>query len=101
MSDVAIRWDWSPEEFHPPFTIKDGQGLYLRDGLPTEGPGVVSVMARAPQLAHQEGKWYVVSAYNVPKDQLRATATSLKAMCEMKWHEHIESTNQQESNHEL
>ena len=101
MSDVAIRWDWRPEEFHPPFTIKYGQGLDLGDGLPTAGPGVVSVMASAPQITYQELKWYVVSAYNVPKGQRRATARSLKAMCEMKWHEHIESTNQQESNHEL
>jgi len=101
MSDVAIRWDWSPEEFHPPFAVLYGEGLDRDYELTPKGPGVVSVVASAPQLTVQEGMWYVVSAYNVPKDQLRATATSLKAMCEMKWHEHIESTNQQESNHEL
>ena len=101
MSDVAIRWDWDPEDLHPPFTIKYGQGLDHDYELASEGPGVVSVMASAPHMTLQKGKWYVVSAHNVPKGQRRATARSLKAMCEMKWHEHIESTNQQESNHEL
>jgi hypothetical protein len=96
MSDVDIRWDWDPENFDPPFTIRYAQGLEQEYELPSEGPGVVSVMASAPHITHQEGKWYVVSAYKVPKGQRRATATSLKAMCEMRWHEHIESINQQE-----
>jgi hypothetical protein len=96
MSDVVISWDWDPEEFGPPFTVKYGEGLGGDYELPSAGPGIVSVMASAPQITHQEGRWYVVSAYNVPKDKRRATATSLKAVCEMKWHEHIESINQQE-----
>lgn len=96
MSGIDIRWDWDPEHFSPPFTIRYAQGLHQDSELTSDGPGVVSVMASAPHITHQEGKWYVVSAYNVPEGQRRATATSLKAMCEMKWHEHNEPSNQQE-----
>jgi len=104
MSDMYVSWDWDPKAFSPPFTVLYGEGLELdADELTTDGPGVVSVMAVAPAQPHQGGKWFVCSAYNVPKGARRATAASLKAVCEMKWHEHetVNQSTNRSSNHEL
>jgi len=104
MSDMHVRWDWDPEKFSPPFTIRYEKGLEQDDDdTAADGPGVVSVMAVAPQIPHQGGKWFVCSAYNVPEGQRRSTAASLKAVCEMKWHEHetVNQSTNRSSNHEL
>lgn len=98
-----IVWDWQPDEFSPPFTVKYGEGLDLdEDGAPipvgvASDAGVVSVMALAPTLYHQGGKWFVVSMYDVPQGQRRTAASTLKMLVEQRWHDHIQATNQLEN----
>jgi hypothetical protein len=108
MEDIKLNWDWDTDEFRPPFTILYGKGLEFWEGtsrlVPKEFSHDVSIMARAndPRINADTvlGKWFVVTAYNVPKGQRRATAQSLKLLCEMKWSEYsnnLQSTQENQS----
>jgi hypothetical protein len=89
-----IVWDWHPEDFSPPFSVQYARGLTIdSDGRTVIDENTyraaVSIMAVAPDMESQGGKWYVVTAYNIPADQMETTEQSLLALCEMKWAEHI------------
>lgn len=89
---LLLNWDWRLEAFTPPFTILYGHGLdYDGDeGVFRESDETcVSIMGRAVQDGINRGKangrWYVVTGYDVPKGQRRAFAQSMKALVEMKY----------------
>lgn len=96
MSDVnfPIQWDWQPDKFDPPFTILYGQGLDYDDeeGNPLYSGDMstcVSIMGKAFDrdfnTGKAEGKWYVVTGYDVPKGQRRLFAQNMKALVEMRY----------------
>lgn len=93
-----IVWDWYPSEFSPPFTVRYGEGLDCDEygnQIQEDEAATVSVMANAPSLYHQGGKWFVVSMYDLPKGHRRTAVQALKLLVEQRWHEYINETEQE------
>ena len=86
---MNMHWDWRPNEFSPPFTVR-----YI-DGLRTRSEDVVAIMAHAPRLGDKDHKWYVVSITDVPKEQQSTAGEALKLLVEQRWYSEMQQQENQ------